>query len=260
VVLTGKTVVVSGVGTGLGYRIAEAALREGANVVLGARTEGALALAARELDPEGTRVAWRITDIRHPEQCGELVATAVRRFGRLDVLVNCAALDSVLGGLDAAALARWQEVFEINFAGTMQMTHAALPALQERGGAVVFIGTQSMLDPPPETLQLVYAGSKAALLGAARHLAAQVGRYRIRVNTVVPGWMWGPAVQAYVQWMAAERKISQEAVLTELTGQMPLPEMATDADVAEAVVFLASDRARAITGQSLLVNAGQVMQ
>jgi NAD(P)-dependent dehydrogenase (short-subunit alcohol dehydrogenase family) len=258
--LDGRTVVVSGVGGGLGRKIAAAALRDGARVVLGARTGRNLQAVAAELDPDGARVAYRTADVTRPDQCAELAALAVDRFGTLDALVNCAALDTVLGGLHRPGLAGWQDVFEANFAGSLEMTRAAVPYLRRQGGAVVFIGSQTMLAPPPDVPQLLYAGSKAALLGAARHLAAEVGRFRIRVNTVVPGWMWGPSVQQYVELAAAAQGRTAEEVVAELTSDMPLPDMATDGDVAEAVVFLASDRARAITGQSLLVNAGQVMQ
>ena len=91
--LEGTTMVVSGVGPGLGREIAEAAGREGANVVIGARTEANLKAAADAIDPSGERVAWRVTDITRPEDCDALADLAVSRFGGLDSLCNCAALD-----------------------------------------------------------------------------------------------------------------------------------------------------------------------
>lgn len=91
-------------------------------------------------------------------------------------------------------------------------------------------------------------------------MAQELGPHRIRVNTVLPGWMWGPPVQAFVQFTADREGVPEAEVLGRLTERMALPEPATDGDVAEAVTFLASDRARAITGQSLLVNAGELMR
>jgi NAD(P)-dependent dehydrogenase (short-subunit alcohol dehydrogenase family) len=87
-------------------------------------------------------------------------------------------------------------------------------------------------------------------------LARELGPDRIRVNTVLPGWMWGPPVQGYVRFTAAAEGVAEEVVLGRLAERMALPELATDGDVADAVVFLASDRARAITGQSVRVTAG----
>jgi NAD(P)-dependent dehydrogenase (short-subunit alcohol dehydrogenase family) len=91
-------------------------------------------------------------------------------------------------------------------------------------------------------------------------MARELGPDRIRVNTVLPGWMWGPMVEAYVTWTAAGENVPEEEVAGRLAERVVLPELATDGDVAEAAIFLASDRARAITGQSLLVNAGEIMR
>jgi NAD(P)-dependent dehydrogenase (short-subunit alcohol dehydrogenase family) len=98
------------------------------------------------------------------------------------------------------------------------------------------------------------------MIGAMRHLTIELGRKNIRLNNVAPGWMWGPPVEGYVSYRAKKKGISEEEVLADLTKNMALDEMATDGDVAETVIFLASDRARGITGQSLLVNAGEHMR
>lgn len=258
--LEGRTVVVSGVGTGLGHRVVEAAVRDGANAVLGARTEANLAKSAAEIDPSGDRTAWRATDITDEAQCDALAALAVERFGRIDAVVHVAALDTYFGGLQDADFGSWQRVLDVNLLGTLRMTRACLPALKENGGSVVFIGTQSAVAAPSQVHQAAYAASKGALTSAMYSLARELGPHRIRVNTVLPGWMWGPPVQGYVQFAAYRDSVPEEQVLGELTGRMALPELATDGDVANAAVFLASDRARAITGQSLLVNAGELMR
>ncbi|MDX1649365.1 MAG: SDR family NAD(P)-dependent oxidoreductase, partial [Myxococcota bacterium] len=103
-----RTVVVSGVGAGLGREVARLALRDGARVVLGARTEGVLEQTAKELDPSGERVAWRRTDIRKPEDCEALAALAVSRFGAADALVQVAAYEGAFGGLRDADLEKWR--------------------------------------------------------------------------------------------------------------------------------------------------------
>ncbi|MFF9566869.1 SDR family oxidoreductase [Streptomyces sp. NPDC014685] len=258
--LAGKTVVVSGVGPGLGHRVAAAVVREGGNAVLGARTAAHLAGSAARIDPGGRHTAHLATDITDEAQCGALAALAPERFGRLDAVVHVAALDSHFGGVEDADLDAWRPVLDVNLLGTLRMTRACLPGLKERGGSVVIIGTQSSVAAPSRVRQAAYAASKGALTSAMYSMAREFGPHRIRVNTVLPGWMWGPPVQAYVRSTARAEGVSEAEVLSGLTERMALPEPATDGDVAEAAVFLASDRARAITGQSLLVNAGEVMR
>ncbi|MFF9340917.1 SDR family oxidoreductase [Streptomyces sp. NPDC014773] len=259
--LQGKTVVVSGVGTGLGHRVAEAVVREGGNAALGARTGANLAKTAAAIDPAGGRTALLATDITDEAQCEALAALAVERFGAIDAVVQVAAWDSYFGGLADADFASWQGVLDVNLLGTLRMTRACLPALRAAGGgAVVFIGTQSAVAAPTQVRQAAYAASKGALTSAMYSLARELGPDRIRVNTVLPGWMWGPPVEAFVRFTAQTEGAEEAEVLGRLASRMALPELATDADVADAVAFLASPRARAITGQSLLVNAGELMR
>ncbi|GAA3064384.1 SDR family oxidoreductase [Streptomyces roseofulvus] len=259
--LQGKTVVVSGVGTGLGHRVAEAVVRDGGNAVLGARTEANLVKSAAAIDPTGGRTAHLATDITDERRCEALAALAVERFGGIDAVVHVAAWDSYFGGLADADFATWQGVLDVNLLGTLRMTRACLPALRAGGGgSVVLIGTQSAVAAPTQVQQAAYAASKGALTSAMYSLARELGPDRIRVNTVLPGWMWGPPVEAFVRFTAQAEGVEEAAVLDRLTSRVALPDLATDADVADAVVFLASGRARAITGQSLLVNAGEVMR
>lgn len=258
--LTGRTVVVSGVGAGLGHRVAAAVVRDGGNAVLGARTGAHLAASAAEIDPEGRRTAHRVADITDEAQCEALAGLALERFGRLDAVIHVAARDDHFGGVEDADFDAWRSVLDVNLLGTLRMTRACLPGLKERGGSVVVIGTQSSVAAPTRVRQSAYAASKGALTSAMYSMAREFGPHRIRVNTVQPGWMWGPPVRAYVEFTARSEGVSEAEVLDRLTGPMALPDLATDGDVADAAVFLASDRARAITGQSLLVNAGELMR
>ncbi|MER5849844.1 SDR family oxidoreductase [Streptomyces sp. NPDC002012] len=258
--LAGKTVIVSGVGAGLGHQVAAAVVRDGGSAVLGARTAANLSKSAAEIDPEGRRTAHLATDITNEAQCEALAALTLERFGRIDAVVHVAAWDSCFGGIEDADFATWQSVIDVNLLGTLRMTRACLPGLKERGGSVVVIGTQSSVAAPSQVQQAAYAASKGALTSAMYSMAREFGPHRIRVNTVLPGWMWGPPVQAYVRFTAHTEGVPETEVLDRLTERMALPDLATDGDVAEAAAFLASDRARAITGQSLLVNAGELMR
>ena len=258
--LEGKHVLIAGVGKGLGREIAEVAVREGARVVLGARTEAVIEEEAKNLDPSGDGVMACRLDVTARQSCADFVAAAVEKFGPVEVLVNLAALDTVFGGVEGANWDDWHKMFEVNVFGSLYMVEACLPHFSPDGAAIVFVGSQTMYDPPPAMPQAGYAASKAAMIGAMRHLTLELGRKRIRLNNVAPGWMWGPPVEGYVRWTAKTKGISEADVLADLTKDMALDEMATDGDVAETVIFLASDRARGITGQSLLVNAGEHMR
>ncbi|MEU9417712.1 SDR family oxidoreductase [Streptomyces sp. NPDC048272] len=258
--LRGKTVIVSGVGAGLGHQVAATVVRDGGNAVLGARTEANLVKSAAEIDPEGAHTAYLTTDITDEARCEALVTLADERFGGVDAVVHVAAWDSYFGGLEDADFGTWQQILDVNLLGTLRMTRAALPALKRAGGSVVIIGTQSAVASPSQVQQAAYAASKGALTSAMYSMARELGPYRIRVNTVLPGWMWGPPVQAFVTFTAHGEGVPEEEVRARLTERMALPDLATDGDVADAAAFLASDRARAITGQSLLVNAGELMR
>lgn len=124
--LAGKTVVVSGVGAGLGRQVAAAVVRDGGRAVLGARTEANLAKTAAELDPDGARTAYRATDITDEAQCEELAGLAAERFGRIDAVVHVAALDGYFGGLQDADFESWRSVLDVNLLGTLRMTRACL--------------------------------------------------------------------------------------------------------------------------------------
>ena len=257
--LEGKTVIIGGVGPGLGRETALVAVREGANVVLGARTKANLDAIAAEVDPTGDKVATVVADISKEEDCRKLVDTAIERFGGIDGLVNCAAM-SPMGGLQSAGdFSEWRATFDVNVFGTMQLILLALDQLKQRKGAVVVVSSQTQHHPPPLALQIAYASSKSALTGAVHHLAMEIGPDGVRVNEVAPGWMWGPPVQGYMQWLGSERGVAAEVVIGELTSRMPLRRMATDGEVAETIVFFLSDRAGGITGQTIMVNAGEVM-
>lgn len=258
-ILEGKTILVSGVGAGLGREVARLALRDGANVVLAARTEATLEEAARELDPSGERVAIARTDITVPEDCDALVSTAVARFGRVDAMVQVAAYEAAFGGIEETDFDQWRKAYETNVLGSLTLVRALVPQLkQQGGGSLILVGSQSMYQP--QMPQAGYAASKGGLLSAMYYLADELGPQKIRVNMVVPSWMWGPPVQMYVKMQAHNESTTEQAIVERIEGQIPLREIVPDEEVAEAAILLASDRTRCITGQTLLVNGGEMLR
>ena len=258
-ILEKKVIAVCGAGPGLGSEVARVALRDGARVLLGARREERLDALAKELDPSGERVATAPVDVTDAARCRAFAEAARERFGGLDALVQVAALDTVFGGIGEVTADDWRKTVEVNLVGTTQMVQAVVPLLRERGGgSIVLIGSQSSL--LPQVMQMAYAASKGALTTAMYYMARELGPDHIRVNSVVPTYMWGPPVEGYVNMQAQQQDVPPEEIVAGITKSMPLGEIPADEDVAEAVAFLCSDRARMITGQSLLVNAGELMR
>jgi len=256
-ILEGKTIVVVGAGPGLGGQVARLAVRDGASVVLAARTEAKLAALAEELDASGDRVVYRPTDLLSSEDRAALIAFAVERFGGVDGVAVVAAVDAVMGGLADTTEEQWRQALETNVTATMGVVESSAAAMTG-GGSIVLVGSLQGARAGA-MMQTAYAASKGAAQAAMRHVAHEVGPQGVRVNTVVPTWMWGPPVQGYVTWQAEERGISEAEVLAEICEVFPLREMPADSDVAEMIVFLLSDRARMVTGQTIHVNAGEHM-
>ncbi len=257
-ILTGKTVLVTGVGGGLGRECATSALRDGANVVLAARTEATLAAIAAELDPGGERVATAVTDITDPDSCAALVGLAQDRFGSVDALIQVAAFEHAWGGLYDLKFEDWRAAFDTNVIGALTVLRPAAEAMRTGGGgSVVLIGSQSMFQPQ---CRRGYAASKSALMTAMYYLADELGPDNIRCNMVIPSWMWGPPVQMYVTGTAKHEHRSEEDVLHDLVGKFPLRRMTEDGEVADVACFFASDHAKAVTGQFLLVNSGEMFR
>ena len=211
-----------------------------------------------ELDPDGKRLIACPCDIRDQTQCDQLVETAREAFGGLDAVVNVAALDALFGSLESTSDDDWMRAMQTNVLGTLHVVKAAVPLLRVRGGgSVVLVGSRSQWFPP-DNPQIAYASSKGALLSSMYHMVTELGSDNIRVNMVVPTWMWGPPVQMYVKWQAGERGIPEQDVVREITAGMPLgDEIPADDDVAEAILFFCSDRSRMITGETLQVHAGE---
>jgi NAD(P)-dependent dehydrogenase (short-subunit alcohol dehydrogenase family) len=258
VILENKVIAVAGVGDGLGREVARVALRDGARVVVGARSAEKLESIAKDLDPSGERIVACAADILDTASCEALVAVAAERFGGLDAVVSVAALDTLFGNLESTPAEDWTRAMETNVMGTLNVVRAAVPHLQARGGgSVVLVGSRSQWFPPDQP-QIAYASSKGALLSAMYHLVRELGPDKIRVNMVVPTWMWGPPVQMYVKWQAGERKVEEQQIIDEITSGMPLgDEIPKDDDVAEAIAFFCSDRSRMVTGETLQVHAGE---
>ena len=260
--LKNKIVVVSGIGPGLGVKLAIEAAREGAaGIVAAARSMEKLEDAERrvhEVSPS-CQVLKIITDIRDRAQCDALAAQAVAKFGRIDVLVNSAFEHGAMDHASTADLDAWQGPLQTNLLGTLRLTQAVLPQMKQQGaGAIVMINTMAARQVPPLG-EAGYAASKGALATSVKYLAKELGPFGIRVNTVHMGWMWGAPVQGYVAWQAGELGVSQDSLKQQIAAGIPLGRIPTDDECARAALFLVSDYASAVTGAALDANGGAYM-
>jgi NAD(P)-dependent dehydrogenase (short-subunit alcohol dehydrogenase family) len=257
--LEGKVALVSGAGPGLGRDVALAFGREGATVVVAARTEDKVQALAAEVEGRGAKAAGLRLDITDHERCRMVVGQVVEAFGRLDVLVNNAFSDGDHTPFLDADLARWRQTMDVNFFGTMQLTQAVAAQMVDQGdGRIVMINTMSAVRIRPNFG--AYTASKAALAAVTKILAAELGEHGVRVNGVHPGYIWGDSVELYFEYLARKKGITAEEQYEEVASETALGYLPHSSEIAEAVVFFASDMSKPVTGQALGVNAGQWFQ
>jgi NAD(P)-dependent dehydrogenase (short-subunit alcohol dehydrogenase family) len=253
--LRDKVVVVAGVGAGLGRSIALASAREGADVVLAARTASTLEEVAKEVTALGRRGLAVPTDLGDAEAAGQLAEAARAEFGRVDALVYNALAMPPIKGLTKVPLESLSEGFDGNVVAALRLTRLFVPALADAQGSVVMINSMvvrfSQLGMGP------YKLAKAALLAMAQSLATELGPQGIRVNSVAPGHIWGDSLKWYFGYLARKRGVSVEDIYRETAAGIDLGRLPEPDEIADAAVFLASPLARAVTGQCLDVNCGE---
>ena len=260
--LRDKVVVISGIGPGLGVKLAIEAAREGARgVICAARTADKLDDAEARIKALGvdTQVLKIVTDISDRSQCDRLVETTLKTFGRIDALVNSAFVHGDFDHASTANLDRWADVFNVNLLGTLKLTQAVLPGMQQRkSGAVVMINTMAARKVP-SVPEAGYAASKGALATSVKFLANEVGKDNIRVNSIHMGWMWGAPVEGYMVMQAQQTGVPLDELKAQVSKDIPLGRIVTDDECARAALFLVSDYASAITGAALDCNGGMYM-
>ncbi len=241
--LTGRTAVVTGAGRGIGAAIAAALDAAGARVALVARSEGELHGVARGLRHDPLVLP---ADLATPDDPGAVAAAALDAFdGRLDVLVNNAAT-AIRKPSDELTVDEIDHMLHVNVRAVLLLCAAVLPAMVANGsGSIVNLSSVSGLRGTPR--RAAYAATKAALDGITRALAMEYGPRGIRANSVAPG---------VVRTDLWHELLGREGVTEAVVGQTALRRVATPEDVAGVVVFLASDAARFVTGETVAADGG----
>jgi len=254
--LEGKIAVVTGGGKGLGRGIAMVFAAEGADVVIAARTEADLKKTASEIEAMGRKCLPIVTDLAIPEQIRSMVDKTLDRFGRVDVLVNNAGIGGPTLSVADMDLEAWDQTLAINLTGTMLCCKYILKddMIPRKSGNIIIISSASgrygHINRSP------YAASKWALIGLTQTLAMEVGKYGIRVNSIAPGPVVGERIEWAMRQVSKNQGISYEQAVANEVARTVLGKMTQPEEVGHLAVFLATEKAATITGQTINCNAG----
>ena len=254
--LADRIALVTGAAKGMGAEICTALAREGADLVLAARDAGPLAALAREIEALGRRAVVAPCDVSDERAVERTVALAVERFQKIDILVNAA---GVTGPVETPVQdikpEDFRAVLETNVVGTFLPIKYALPGMiARRYGKIINISGSSGLRG--YKYRTAYSSSKWALRGLTRTVALEAGPHNVNVNVLHPGIVDGPRMERLCREKAAKRGWTPERVRQEYLDEMALRRVTTARDIANAVVFLASDDSSNMTGQSVTVDGG----
>ena len=256
--LKDKAIIITGVGPGMGRKLALLASAEGARVAVSARSESFVAEVVSEIETAGGMAIGVPTDVADMGQCERLAAAALVAFGRIDGLVNSAYRHKGFISFDDGDLDEWIANMNVTHFGALRMVKAVLPAMKrQKSGVIVNVSTKSSVKMVPGEGD--YGTAKAALNAATRQLATELGQFGIRVNVARMGWMWGLPVENALKRRAEAQGVTLEEIKADVARRIPLGRIPTDEECARAVIFLLSEYASVITGAALDVNGGEVM-
>lgn len=245
--LENKTIIITGASSGIGAAAARLFALEGANVVLGARRQHELTLLADEINrAHGGRAVLLSGDVSEPTYALSLVELAEREFGGLDGAFNNAGIVGTMSPIAAMTIENWNSVLAVNLTSAFHAAQAQIPALQKRGaGAIVFTSSFVGFSNGGLPGMSAYAATKAGLNGFVQSLATEHAAEGIRVNALLPGGTITPA--------GGE---GNDDVLAFVSGLHPIKRMAEPREIAQAALFMLSDRAGFMTGTPMVVDGG----
>jgi NAD(P)-dependent dehydrogenase (short-subunit alcohol dehydrogenase family) len=258
--LKGRIAVLTGPGKGMGPAIAESLAREGADILLCGRDVEAIAPVAENVRALGRKAFIARCDVSSPESVQAMVEQALAQLGgRIDILVNAA---GATGPVERPAIdttpQEFDDVVAVNLRGCFLTIRAVLPTMMtQRYGKIVNIGGTWGLRG--RALRMAYSSTKWGLRGITKSVALEAGPYNINVNDVCPGIVEGPRFDNTLRVKAAKSGKTIEQVREDSAAEYALRRLSTAQDVANAVIFLCSDKSRQITGQDLAVDGGWVI-
>ena len=254
--LEDKVAVVTGGGKGIGRAISLAFAKEGADVVIAARTETALEETAQEINKMGGHALPFVADISREDQVNELVSSTVRNLGKIDILVNNAGIAGPTVPTVDLCIEDWNRVIAVNLTGAYLCSKAVLKyMIKSKSGNIINIG--SMAGTKGLWRRSPYVVSKWGILGLTKTLALEVGIYGVRVNAICPGLVEGKRLDDVFSERAKVMGISPDLIRKRAIDDTPLRRFVKPGEIARTAIFLVSSNSDGITGQIICVNAGQ---
>lgn len=255
--LKDKIVVVSGSSRGLGYATARLFSLEGAKVVVNGRDADKIASVAKRLQAEsGNEVFGVSADVSTKDGCQELIATAVKHFGGLDILMSNAG-GPPAGSIESLSDDAWAKAYDLTLMSNVWLIRAALPALRASQSPSVVTITSLSVKQPIKNL-LLSNTLRAGVLGLTKTLSLELGEEGIRFNSILPGWTLTERVTELLGGRAQANGTTIALETTKQASESPFKRMATPDEFASAAVFLSSPRAGYITGVNLSVDGGMI--
>lgn len=256
--LAGKIALVTGASKGLGQDLALALAGAGADLVLVGRDAAGAKATADAAAALGRRSIVALADVTDETALGRAVGDAIAQIGRIDILVCVAGVGTPRRPIWQSDTADYRACFDVNVLGVMLAMRAVLPGMvaQKSGRVIVIGGTYGHKGVAQSAL---YAASKWALRGLAKSVALEVGASGITVNVVAPGGVDGPRLRGLFQASADAAGETFEDVKGRFVAKTALGNLVSSADIAAAVVYLASERGRMVTGQDIVVDAGTIV-
>ncbi|MDA8205044.1 MAG: 3-hydroxybutyrate dehydrogenase [Thermaerobacter sp.] len=257
--LYGRTAVVTGSASGIGYATARALARAGAQVVLSDLREQAVAEASRTLESEGLSVTYIIADASLEPDVQALLAEAERRHGSLDIVVNNAGIQHV-NHIEDFPTEKFRDMIQLMLIGPFLSTKYAFPVMKRQGfGRIINMASVNGLIGFAG--KAAYNSAKHGLIGLTKVASLEGAPYGITVNALCPGYVDTPLVRNQLESLAQNRGVGLEQVLEEIIYPLvPQRRLLDVEEVADYAVFLASNKGRGITGQAVVIDGGYVAQ
>ncbi|HUR36961.1 MAG TPA: SDR family oxidoreductase [Terriglobales bacterium] len=253
--LKNKTVLVCGASQGIGRAAAQAFAAEGANVAICARTEKTLQSAAASIrTATGFEVTPYVTDVSSPDSVSELVQSVIKKFGRVDVCVANAAGPPPRTFFNSSN-EDWRKAIDMNFLSVVYLAREVLPLMQKnKWGRFITITSTSVRQPVPDLL--LSNSVRPAVVGLMKSLTQEFGRDGITFNNVGPGYTTTERLSELAAGRAKAAGVTEQDVFDRMASEVPLRRLGKPEEIADAIVWLASERASYITGQTILVDGG----
>ncbi|HWK15185.1 MAG TPA: 3-hydroxybutyrate dehydrogenase [Rhizobiaceae bacterium] len=259
--LTGKTAIVTGSTSGIGFAIAEAFAAAGANVVLNSfsNSEADHAIAAGLAKEHRVTATYVKADMARADECRGLVEQAVSRFGGVDILVNNAGIQHV-APLEEFPVEKWDAIIAINLTSAFHTTAVAVPHMRDAGwGRIINIASAHGLRASPN--KAAYVAAKHGVVGLTKTVALELAGRGVTCNAICPGFVLTPLVERQIQDRMKAGGIDRETVIRDgILEKQPSKQFVTVEQVAQAAIFLASEAADQITGTTLSMDGGWTAQ